>query len=64
MTTVTTYSEPEAVRAYSDVLDEAYGTVEIAGLVFETSRALRQLDPIAFRTGMLDWADSEGIDIE
>lgn len=47
---------------YDTMLDEVYGDVEIAGLSYSTSRALEQLDPIAYRTGYNDWLDS--LDLE
>ena len=37
---------------YMDLLDDIYGTVEIAGMTYDTGRALRELDPIAFRCGL------------
>ena len=39
---------------YMDLLDDIYGTVEIAGMTYNTGRALRELDPIAFRCGLSD----------
>ena len=55
--------EWEAEQRYEDFLDELYGEIETAGMTFWTGRALKELDPTAFRCGMLDWADSEGIEI-
>lgn len=43
---------------YIDMLDECYGDVEIAGMTFSTSRALKELDPTAFRCGESDYIDS------
>lgn len=48
----------EIEQAYADMLDEVYGTVIIAGTEFETSRALRELDPIMYNEGLLDFTDS------
>ena len=42
----------EAESAYQDLLDDIYGVVTIAGMEFDTGRALRDLDPIAFRCGV------------
>ena len=42
---------------YKDVLDQTYGTVMVAGMEYETSRALYELDPIAYRVGFSDWLD-------
>lgn len=45
---------------YDDMLDEIYPDCEIAGMSFCTSRALKELDPTAYRCGMSDWESSEG----
>ena len=57
-------TERDAIQAYEDMLDECYGTVEIAGFTFDTARALRELDPIAYRCGFNDWCDAEGINLD
>lgn len=43
---------------YADMLDEVYPDCEIAGMTFQTSRALRELDPTAYRCGEVDYIDS------
>lgn len=43
---------------YANMLDDCYGEVEIAGMNFQTSRALKELDPTAFRCGEMDYIDS------
>lgn len=43
---------------YAEMLDEVYPVVNVAGMEYSTSAVLRQVDPIAFRYGMLDWLDS------
>jgi peptidoglycan hydrolase CwlO-like protein len=43
---------------YADMLDDCYGEVEIAGISFSTSRALKELDPTAYRCGECDYIDS------
>lgn len=43
---------------YDEMLDDIYGTVQIAGFEYTTSRALKELDPIAYRCGLADWRDS------
>lgn len=48
----------EAIEAYDDMLDDVYG--EPMG--YAASRILREVDPIAYRCGLLDWLDGEGID--
>lgn len=44
---------------YDDFLDDVYPDLTIAGMSFSTSRALKELDPTAYRCGMNDWIDSE-----
>ena len=53
--------EYEATAAYDDMLDEVYEDVQIAGYSYSTSNALKEVDPIAYHTGMSDWLDGEGI---
>jgi len=54
---MTTWTERDLEENYRAFLDEVYGTVTIAGHVHDTSRALKELDPDAFRTGMHNHAD-------
>lgn len=53
-----TISEHELEQMYCEMLDDVFGTIKIAGLEYETSCALREVDPIAFRCGFADWLDS------
>lgn len=55
-----TLSEYELAGMYDDMLDDVYGDVEIAGLTYSTSHALKEVDPIAYRVGFSDWLDAEG----
>ena len=57
-----TYEEAE--EQYGELLDEVYGDVSIAGFTYSTGYALRSLDPIAFRQGVLDNLDSDYDEIE
>ncbi len=43
---------------YANMLDDCYGEAKIAGHSFSTSRALKELDPTAFRCGEVDYIDS------
>lgn len=56
----TTWSEAE--QSFDDMLDEITGPVKVGGLEFVASRVLRKMDPIAYRVGLHDFIDSEGID--
>jgi len=45
----------EIEESYKMMLDDVYGTVMIAGYEYDTSRALYELDPIAYRVGFSDF---------
>lgn len=51
----------EARETFNDALD-GNGDMTVAGLTFAPSKILATLDPIAYRCGLLDWLDAEGID--
>ena len=59
-----TITEWEAEERYEEVLYGIYDVVNICGYEYDAGRALKELDPIAFREGMLAYYDSEGIEIE
>lgn len=50
----------EAMKAYDEMLDEVHG--EPMG--YPASRILREVDPIAYRTGFHDWLDGEEVDLD
>jgi hypothetical protein len=50
------YNEPD----YDRYLDETFGEVSIAGYNYNTSYALKELDPIAYETSFSDWQDMMG----
>lgn len=56
-------SEYDALKMYDDFLDEFYPDCKIAGYEYSTSRALKEVDPIAYRCGFNDWCDAEEIEI-
>ena len=44
---------------YDEMIDECHDEVtRICGMEFNSSRALRELDPVAYRCGFADWTDS------
>jgi hypothetical protein len=45
----------ELEEAYNEMLNDVYGTVNIAGYEYDTSRALKEIDPIAYSVGMNDY---------
>jgi len=46
--------------SYREFLDEMEGDIKVAGITFQASRIIEELDPTAFRCGLLDYID--GID--
>lgn len=44
---------------FDDFLNEFYGEVTMGDHTFTPSEVLKELDPIAYRTGFSDWEDSE-----
>ena len=44
-------------QLYRDMLDECEPEVKVAGLSFCASRIIEELDPVAFRCGVNDYAD-------
>lgn len=47
---------------YDDMLDEVYGDCNIAGMSYSTSKALKDVDTVAYNVGFNDWVD--GYEIE
>lgn len=48
----------ELVEAYDNMLNDVYGTVNIAGYEYDTSQALKLIDEIAYNVGMSDYESS------
>ena len=48
-------SEYEIEQAYNEMLDDVYGMVTVAGYQYETSRLLKEVDPIAYSVGLSDF---------
>ena len=48
----------ELEQHFNEMLDESYGMVKIAGYEYETSYALKECDPIAYRVGLSDYESS------
>lgn len=47
----------ETVESYNDMLD-CEGTVTVCGMEFNPSDILLNCDPVAYRCGLIDYADS------
>lgn len=60
----TVYSESDVTDLYDDLLDESYGPVSIAGFDYDTSSALSEIDPIAYRCGFLDYTDAHYTEVK
>ena len=58
-----TNGEIDDYDAYDKSLDSE-GTVTVAGMEFNPSRILEELDPVAYRCGYNDWVDSDQSDLE
>lgn len=59
-------SEETLDEMYAEALD-AEGDVKVAGMTFSPSRVLKELDPIAYRTGLSEYADfliRDGYEVE
>jgi hypothetical protein len=46
-------------QEYEDMLDDTFGEVEICGYTFSSGRALKELDPTAFRCGKSDYESTQ-----
>jgi len=55
-------SEYISYEEYDEFLDDIYGTVDVAGLVFNPSTILKELDKTAYRCGFLDYCSSYDVD--
>lgn len=53
------FTEGELEDTFSDGLDDCWEPVSVCGFMFDAGRALRRLDPIAFRESFLGWIDAQ-----
>ena len=54
----------DAEQAFDEMLDDSYPAIKIGYLTFSPAEVLFNCDPVAYRAGLLDWLDSEGIDTD
>ena len=47
---------------YDQMLDDVYGNVEICGMIYSSSRALKLLDPVAYRCAKNDFESDYDLD--
>ncbi len=57
MNTTTFLTMDMAIEQYDEVLDMD-GTVFVGGIYFHPSHILRELDPIAYNEGLMDYMDA------
>jgi hypothetical protein len=56
---MTQFSDYQLDQMFCEFLDEVYGDIDICGYNYQPSRALREVDPVAYRVGFSDWLDSQ-----
>jgi hypothetical protein len=49
---------------YIDIMDDIYGTVEIAGMTYGAGQALEAVDPVAFRCSLGDYESAIQTELE
>lgn len=54
----------DAEQAFDEMLDDCYPVIRLGYHTFSPSKVLFNCDPVAYRTALLDWLDSEGIDTD
>lgn len=58
------FTEGELEDRFAEALDDCWEPVSVCGFVFDAGRALRKLDPIAFRESFLAWINAQQSDGE
>lgn len=53
------FAEGELEDRFAGALDDCWEPVSVCGFVFDAGRALRELDPIAFRESFLAWINAQ-----
>lgn len=51
----------KAETLYNTFIDECNPTIKIFGVEYLPSRALKELDPTAYKCGLNDWLDAENL---
>jgi len=54
----TMLTEDEAYEMYDEMLDQCYEPYNMSGMIYMPSDILKECDPIAYRVGFSDYADS------
>ena len=53
------FTESELEDRFAEELDDYWEPVSVCGYEYAAGRALREIDPVAFRCGFLDWLDAQ-----
>jgi hypothetical protein len=61
---MTLISEQEAIERHDEMLDEVCELITIGNLNYLPSDVLKAVDPIAYRQSLLDYLDSENLELE
>ena len=56
--------EHEAEERYREFINEVEPPIFLCGLEYSPAQVLAAVDETAFRCGLLDWLDSEGLTID
>jgi hypothetical protein len=57
-------TESEVEDRFSDMLNETHERVSICGYDYDPARALKEIDPVAFRQELLNWLDENYYELE
>ena len=49
---------------HNELIDECNPIIKIFGVEYLPSRALKELDPIAYNCGFTDWLDAENLTVD
>jgi len=52
-------TEYELEKRFNDFLDDCYEDIDICGLTYSPSKALKSVDPIAYRESLLNYLNAE-----
>ena len=53
------YTDYQLDQMFREFLDAVYDPVQICSYEYQASRALAEVDPVAYRVGFSDWLDSQ-----
>jgi hypothetical protein len=56
---ISEYSSIDTEEMTVDMLNDVYGSVEVAGYKYDTGNLLKEIDEIAFREAMNNYVDSQ-----